>query len=295
MKDNVTSDIQQLPLTPIQHDVCSMLREGLSLGEAARRLKISPSALEGYRLELLRRFDLHSTAELRLLAIALFPRRTPRARTVPKLRHTGSLLPNVVLNPRGQFSAACRAGFDGRTLREAADYVRDCDSEPGPAPDAFQRVITHRTGTIGAKQALLAALAAENGRSDVQLMVACCEMHVLDSDHKHLELGRHRPHKFPLAVCWLHYQGRRLQIVTAKQASLQTLELVTEVPVRAEQLAAERIRQYQTFAADWCRATETAPIEFARLRAAHLSMAAGTSMFEDLLGYVLPPSYLPTL
>jgi DNA-binding CsgD family transcriptional regulator len=293
--DKLTGNIHPLTLTAMQHDVCSMLREGFSLSETAHRLRISASTLDGYRLELLRSFDLHSTAELRKLAIALLPHGTPRVSTAPKLRHEGSLLPNVVLNPRGAFSAACRAGFDGRTLREVADYVRDCDSVPGLAPDAFQGVIRQHTGTSGAKQALLAALAAENGRNDVQLMVACCEMQVPFSDHEHLELGGQRRHNFPLAVCWLRYKGRRLQIVEAKQASLQTVQLVTEMPVRPEQLAAERIRLYQTFAADWCRALETGPNEFARLRASLLSMSEGTSIFEDLLGYALPPGYVPTL
>src|SRR5271167_5251168 len=176
--DKPTTNIHPLTLSPMQHDVCSMLREGFSLSETARRLRISESTLDGYRLELLRRFDLHSTVELRKLAISLFPRGTARASTAPRIRHEVSHLPNVVLNPRGAFGAACRAGFDGRTLREVADYVRDCDSVPGPASDAFPGVITQHTGTIGAKQALLAALAAENGRNDVQLMVACCEMQV---------------------------------------------------------------------------------------------------------------------
>jgi DNA-binding CsgD family transcriptional regulator len=293
--DKLTSNIHPLTLSPMQHEVCSMLREGFSLSETARRLRISESTLDGYRLELLRRFDLHSTVELRKLTIALFPHCTPRASTALIIRHEGSLLPNVVLNPQRAFSAACRAGFDGRTLREAADYVRDCDSVPGLASDVFQGVITQHTGTIGAKQALLAALAAENERDDVQLMVACCEMQVPYSDYQHLELGEQFRQRFPLAVCWIRYKGRRLQIVEAKQASLQTVELVTEIPVRPEQLAAERIRLYQTFAVDWCRALEIGPNEFARLRASLLSMSAGTSIFEDLLGYALPPGYVPTL
>ena len=211
------------------------------------------------------------------------------------VRHEVSHLPNVVLDPRGVLGAACRARFDGRTLREAAEYVCECESEPGPASDAFPGVITGHTGTIGAKQALIAALAAENGRSDVRLMVACCEMQVPYGDHGHVEpAGRGLP-KFPLAVCWLFYKGRRLQICEAKQASLQTVELVTEMPIGPEQLAAERVRLYQTFAADWCRAMETGPNEFARQRASLLSISAGTSIFEDLLGCVLPPDYVPTL
>ena len=293
--DKLTGDIQPLTLTPMQHEVCSMLREGFSLSEIARRLRISESTLDVHRLELLRKFDLHSTVELRKLTVVLFPHCAPRASAAPMIRHEASFLPKMALNPHRAFSAACRAGFDGRTLREVADYVRDCDSVPGLASDAFPGVITQHTGTIGAKQALLAALAQENGRRDVQLMVACCEMQVPYLDHEHLDLAGQRCHKFPLAVCWLCFKGRRLQIVEAKQASLQTVELVTEMPVRPEQLAAERIRLYQTFAADWCRALEVDPSDFARLRASLLTMSAGTSIFEDLLGYALPPGYMPTL
>jgi len=120
-------------------------------------------------------------------------------------------------------------------------------------------------------------------------------MQVPYRDHEHLELGGQRRHKFPLAVCWPGYKGRRLQIVEAKQASLQTVELVTEMPVRPEHLAPERTRLYQTFAADWCQALETGPSEFARLRASLLSMSVGTSVFEDMLGYALPPGYVPRL
>jgi DNA-binding CsgD family transcriptional regulator len=293
--DKLTNNIHLLTLTPMQHEVCSMLREGFSLSETARRLRISESTLDAYRLELLRRFDLHSTVELRKLTVALLPHCAPRASAAPMIRHETSLLPNVVLNPRGAFGAACRAAFDGRTLREVADYVRDCDSLPGAASDAFPGVITQHTGTIGAKQALLAALAAENQRNDVQLMVACCEMEVPYGDNEHLEFAGQRRQKFPLAVCWLRYKGRRLQIVEAKQASLQTVEVVTEMPVRPEHLGAERIRLYQTFAADWCRALETGATEFSQLRASLLSMSAGTSIFEDLLGYALPPGYVPTV
>jgi DNA-binding CsgD family transcriptional regulator len=293
--DKLTSNIHSLTLTPMQHEVCSMLREGFSLSETARRLRISESTPDACRLELLHRFDLHSTVELRKLTVALLPHCAPRASAAPMIRHETSLLPNALLNPHGAFSAACRAGFDGRTLREVADYVRDCDSVPGPASDAFPGVITQHTGTIGVKQALLAALAAENERNDVQLMVACCEMEVPYGDNEHLELAGQRRQKFPLAVCWLRYKGRRLQIVEAQQASLQTVEVVTEMSVRPEHLAAERIRLYQTFAADWCRALETGPNEFARLRALLLTMSAGTSIFEDLLGYALPSGYIPAL
>ena len=50
-----------------------------------------------------------------------------------------------------------------------------------------------------------------------------------------------------------------------------------------------------TFAADWCRALEIHVSEFARLRAWQLGGCAGTSVFEDLMGYSLPASYVPAL
>jgi hypothetical protein len=67
------------------------------------------------------------------------------------------------------------------------------------------------------------------------------------------------------------------------------------VKVAPEQLASERVRLYKTFAVDWCRALETNASEFARLRAWQLGKCAGTSLFEDLMGYGLPASYLPAL
>jgi len=57
----------------------------------------------------------------------------------------------------------------------------------------------------------------------------------------------------------------------------------------------ERVRLYKTFAEDWCRALEIHASEFARLRAWQLGSSAGTSLFEDLMGYGLPASYLPVL
>jgi hypothetical protein len=156
-------------------------------------------------------------------------------------------------------------------------------------------LLANQTGTIGAKQALLAALAAEIGRKDVQLIVACCEMQLPDIVPARVESSLRRPDTLPLAVCWLRYRGRRLQIVEPAQASLQTVKLVTELAVRPEHLAAERVRLYKVFAADWCRALEVVPSEFARLRTRQLKLSTNTSVFEDLLGYALAPDYAPTV
>jgi hypothetical protein len=211
------------------------------------------------------------------------------------LRHEGRLLPNVSLDPRGRYGAACRARFDGRTLREAAEYVCECDTGPGRAPDDMHALLTGHTGTIGAKQALLAALAKEAGRDDVELVVACCEMQLPEIGPLRSESILRRPRTLPLAVCWLRHRGRRLQIVEPRCASLHTGNLITEVPVPPEHLALERVRLYKSFAEDWCRALEIHASEFARLRAWQLGKAAGTSLFEDLLGYGLPASYVPAL
>jgi hypothetical protein len=214
---------------------------------------------------------------------------------VRTLRHEARLLPNVSLDPRGRYGAACRARFDGRTLREAAEYVSECDTGPGQTPDDFHALLTGHAGTIGAKQALLAALAKEAGRDDVELIVACCEMELPEMGPLRGEPILHRPRTLPLAVCWLRHRGRRLQMVEPRHASLHTANLITEVTVPAEQLASERVRLYKTFAADWCRALETHASEFARLRAWQLGKSTGTSLFEDLMGYSLPASYVPVL
>ena len=216
-------------------------------------------------------------------------------RPVRTLRHEGRLLPNVSLDPRGRYGAACRARFDGRTLREAAEYVCECDTGPGRTPDDLHALLTGHTGTIGAKQALLAALAKEAGRDDVELVVACCEMQLPEMGPLRSESILRRPRTLPLAVCWLRHRGRRLQIVEPRHASLHTGNLITEVPVPAEHLGLERVRLYKTFAEDWCRALEIHASEFARLRAWQLGRSAGTSLFEDLMGYGLPASYLPVL
>jgi hypothetical protein len=218
------------------------------------------------------------------------------------LRHEGRLLPNLPLNPSGTYGSACRARFDGRSLREAAEYVCECGADPGPSPDDLAALFTGHTGTIGAKQSLLAALTAEVGRQDVQLTVACCEMRLpepssarRDPAIQRSDSAIRRPDTLPLAVVWLRHRGRRLQIVEPRHASLQTLRLVTEVTVEPAQLAAERIHLYETFAADWCRALEVHPAEFARLRAWQLRLAGDTSLFEDLLGHALPADFAPRL
>ncbi|HWJ35386.1 MAG TPA: hypothetical protein VNR70_08965 [Steroidobacteraceae bacterium] len=229
------------------------------------------------------------------VAVAVVPQDAAPLRIERTFRHEGRLLPNAVLDPRGRYGAACRARFDGRSLREAAEYVLECDADPGPTPDDFQGLLANHTGTIGAKQAFLAALALEIGRKDIQLIVGCCEMPLPEMAQPGGISMLRLPLTLPLAVCWLCYRGRRLQIVDPRQASLQSVKRVTEVAVRPDRLAAERVRLFQAFAADWCRALEVSPVEFSRLRAAQLRLSAHTSVFEDLLGHALPSDYVPAL
>ena len=212
------------------------------------------------------------------------------AESRPMLQHELRLLPRVTLSISGALGSACRARFHVRSLREVAEYVRECDNGAGETPDSLESLLSDRSGTIGAKQALLAALAAEAGRPDVRLVVGCCEMRTEGFASKP---GLTRLNTLPLAVCWLKYKGRRLQIVEPEQASLQAAKLVTEIEVHAERLPSERLRLFEAFATDWCRAFDVSSLEFAELRASQLIRSAGTSVFEDLLGYGLPPDYAP--
>ena len=223
------------------------------------------------------------------------PERAKQRPAPNPLRHETRLLPNAALNPRAALGAACRTRFDGRSLREAAEYVYDCDTGKGTKADDFADLIITQTGTVGAKQAFLAALAAEIDRTDIELIVACCEMPLPAMPGSRAGTTLQRPHTLPLAVCWLRYRGRRIQIVEPSEGSQHTAMPVTEVVVRPEQFAAERIRLYEAFAADWCRALEANPLEFARLRAWQLRAAVDTSLFEDLLGYSLAADYQPAL
>jgi hypothetical protein len=205
-----------------------------------------------------------------------------------RLCHQSRWLPDVALNIAAPFGARCRRVCNSRTLRDVADYLHECGGQPGSAPDDPVAVVMLRTGTIGAKQALLAALAAECGRDDVRLIVACHELEL----HSNVEIAGRRL-TLPLAVCYLHCRSRIVQIAASCARSIGLSKAIAAVRVDPLRLASERVRLYQTFATDWCRALDMNPAVFARLRAEQLRRAEGCSLFEDLLGHQIPPDFAP--
>jgi hypothetical protein len=212
-----------------------------------------------------------------------------------KLRHARHLLPSVPIARSAPFGAACFARFGAQSLRDAADFVCECDDKPGPTPDDPRSTLLHATGTVGAKQGLLAALAAESGGEDIQLIVAFCEMRLPEMRADRADSPLRRPKTLPLAVCWLRSQDRRLQIGASSGPEFRVVEPLSETVVDPPELPAQRVRLYESFAADWCRALEISPREFARLRAWQLRVMAGSPLFEDLLGFSLPPDYRPVI
>jgi hypothetical protein len=205
-----------------------------------------------------------------------------------RLCHQSRWLPDVALNITAPFGARCRRECNSRTLRDVADYLHECGGQPGPAPDDPVAVVMLRTGTIGAKQALLAALAAECGRDDVRLIVACHELEV----HSNVEIAGRRL-TLPLAVCYLQCRSRIVQIAASCARSIVLSKAIAAVRIDPLRLPSERVRLYQTFATDWCRALDMNPADFARLRAEQLHRAERRSLFEDLLGYQIPPDFVP--
>jgi len=205
-----------------------------------------------------------------------------------RLFHQSRWLPDVSLSCTGPMGVACRRAGNCHTLRDVADMLRDYAEEPGPSPDDPGALLTHRTGTLGAKQALLAALAAECRRDDVQLILACHEFELPDD----VPDGG-RPPTLPLVVCYLRCRSRDVQITAAESSSILHSKAVSSVRVEPQALAQERVQQYQRFAADWCRVLDVSAATFARRRSDQLRQAARRSIVEDLLGYGLPPEFAP--
>jgi len=217
-----------------------------------------------------------------------------RSLTGIKLRHERHAIPDIPIAGSRPYGAACASRFGARTLRDAVDFVCGCDSQPGPKPDDIHSLLTYGTGTIGAKQALLVALAIEQEYEGMELIVACCELR-LPSSSSRQDSGLRRLNTLPMAVCWIRVQDRRLQIFERTGRPMHSVNPITECPVRPEQLSVQRIGLYRTFAADWCRALEADPLEFARLRAWQLRASPGTATYENLLGYGLSPSFAPSV
>ena len=287
------------PLTPRQCDVLRLLGTGLSVRRIAERLAMSVSAVSGHRDELLKRLGSTTTAQLRLYAqletepVDLGPG-SVRLPTTNLLRRQSHLLPNIILSNDTPLGARCRAApHHLHTLREAVEMVRFCDHSPGQKPDDLGDVLLHQCGTLGARQALIAALARECGRDDVVLTVGCADLDL----PRFLELPtiqcRGSVHSLPLAVCYLRYGGRRLQYSKGDRSSRLTSVPNSETRVDPYRLADQRRQLYRDFASDWCHAFDLDPREFARLRALCLHATRETALFEDLLGYGLEPEFQP--
>lgn len=257
-----------------------------------RHLELSHTAIGSRAQQLRRKLQLPSMEALRIHAAAQAAPARAHAPRLSRMRlySQSRWLPDVALRTSAPLGSACRQAFNGRTLRDVADFLRDCGQNPGPLPDDPGAVVMHATGTLGAKQALLAALAAECGRNDVQLIVACHELEVSDNN----AAGNRLP-TLPMAVCYLRCGARGIQIAALGAGSVLHDKAVSAMRVDPFGLANERVRLYQKFAVDWCRALDMSPAEFARYRAEQLRRPERRSVFEDLLGYHLPSSYAPVL
>lgn len=198
-------------------------------------------------------------------------------------------LPDLNLSSAGPLGEVCRRTFGCRTLRDVADVLREFDDLPNPSPDDPAALLTHLTGTLGAKQALLAALAAESGCEDVQLILACYELHPPSRAS-----SAKPPGTLPLVVCHLRCRARDVQISKAGAGSIIQGNPLSTTRVEPMTMSVERLRLYKSFAAEWCEALEVAPGDFASLRAHQLVGAERRSVIEDLLGYQLSPDFVPT-
>ena len=279
-------------LSAMEREVLALLVDGHSLKDVSLRLAISETAANAHRRALLRKFKVSTTIDLIAHAVqaAEVSGDAAESRAPVRLQHQSRWLPDVSLSLIGPLGSAWRHAFNCRSLRDVADVLRECGDQPGPIPDHPDAVLIHGTGTLGAKQAVLAALAAECGRSDVELIVACHELELAERP----ESGERR-RTLPLAACYLRCRAREVQIAEEGTISILHARAVSVVRVEPRALAAERLRLYQSFAVDWCRALDLAPAEFARLRAEQLHLAQRQSVVEDLLGHRLPPDYMPSM
>lgn len=277
-------------LSASEREVLTLLVDGLSLRTVSRRLAISDAQASVHRRELLRKFMVTTTAELisRAISTAAVAGNNGVSRENVRLLHQSRWLPEITLSRSAPLGKTWRHVNNCRSLRDVADVVREFGDNPGDYPDDPDALLKQGTGTLGAKQALLAALAAECGRYDVQLVVACHELELPPPPAP----GERRL-TLPLAACYLRCRAREVQIAREGSGSILYGKAVSVVRVEARTLARERIRLYQSFAADWCRALDVAPAEFARLRAQQLLNAERIPMIEDLLGYCLAPDYVP--
>ncbi len=282
--------VDMVTLTAIEREVLALLAQGHSLKTVGRRLAISDAAANAHRRELMRKFKVSTTVELISHAVlaSTGSAQDAESRETARMQHQSRWLPDVTLSLTGGLGKSWRHAFHCRSLRDVADVLRECGDQPGPSPDDPAAVLSQGTGTLGAKQALLAALAKECGRSDVQLIVACHEFELPVPP-----AGGGRRITLPLAACYLRCRTREVQITEEGSMSILHGKAVSVVPVEPQALAAERLRLYQSFATDWCRALDLVPVDFSRLRAEQLRLAERQSVVEDMLGHRLSPEYVP--
>lgn len=289
-------------LTPRQTEVVQLLGAGLSTRDIAERLTVSTRTISEHCAELCERLNLATTGQLRSHARFAYVHgydggSTPVSRpTAPLLRRQSRFLPHAALNITGRLGSACRAApCNLRFLRDVADYMLGFDAAPGGRPDCLDDVLAQQGGTLGAKQALLAALAQECARDEVQLIVACGELTVTSAPGLEPLFIEHPTRTLPLAICYVRCRNRRLQICDFDSGSQMTAPPDSETTVDPVDLAGRRLSLYREFAADWCRAFDLAPQEFARLRAHALRTAPTPAVYEDLMGHALDPNFQPTL
>lgn len=298
----VRADHNSTALTPRQQEVLRLLGTGLSSREIAEHLSVSWRTIAEHCLELRERLDIATTTQLRVHARLVATGEGDgvlAAGTTASgnlLRRQSRYLPHAALNVHGVYGVQCRTvPYDLRFLRDAADYVIDLATIPGERPDNVEDVFRQQGGTLGAKQALIAALAHECGQREIQLTVACGELAVSSAPGLE-ELFLHRDTvTLPLAICCLRYRRQRLQLSDTGSGSHMMAPPHSETVVNPATLVEHRESLYREFAADWCRVFDWRPEEFARLRAHVLQGAPTAAVCEDLLGYVLGLDFQPTL
>ena len=288
--------------TPRQTEVLQLLGAGLSTRDIAERLTVSTRTIGEHCAELRERLTRATTGQLRSHARFAYVHgfdggSTAVSRpTATLLRRQSRFLPHAALNFAGRLGSGCHAApCNLRFLRDVADYMIGFDAAPGGRPDCLDDVLAQQGGTLGAKQALLAALAQECARDEVQLTVACGELTVTSAPGLENLFIEHPTRTLPLAVCYLRFRNRRLQICNFGSGSQMAAPPDSETTVDPVDLAGRRLSLYREFAADWCRVFDLSPQEFARLRAHALRTSPTPAVYEDLMGHALDPNFQPTL
>ncbi len=284
------TDTADVVLSAPEREVLALLMQGLSLRTVSRRLGISDAAVNARLRVLLHKFGVSTADELiaQVASSSALSDSGASRLSGTEIQRQSRWLPDLSLSATGPLGEVCRHTFNCRTLRDVADVLREFDDLPNPSPDDPTALLTHRTGTLGARQALLAALAAESGCDDVQLILACYELLL-----PRTAASASPPGTLPLVVCYLHCRARDVQISKAGAGSIIQGNPLSTTRVEPMTMCAERIRLYKSFAAEWCEALEVTPGAFASLRADQLLNAQRHSVVEDLLGYQLPPDFAP--